>query len=55
MSATNPKSVPRDPVSESDPNIHAAVEVHSVDTNRWIILDAQIDMFADAETEIARL
>lgn len=36
-------------------NLHAAIEVHSVNTNRRIIFDAQIDMFADAETEIASL
>ncbi len=34
---------------------HAAVKVHSVDTDCRIILDAQIDVFADPETEVARL
>lgn len=33
---------------------HAAVEVHSVDTNRRTVLDAQIDAFADAEAEVCR-
>jgi hypothetical protein len=23
---------------------HAAVEVHSVDTNSWVVLDAEIDV-----------
>lgn len=36
-------------------NIHAAIEIHPVDTNCRIILDSQIDMFTDAETEIAGL
>jgi hypothetical protein len=34
---------------------HAAVEVHSVDTNRRVVLDAEIDVFADAEAEVACL
>jgi len=34
---------------------HAAVEVHAVDTDRGVVLDAQIDVFADAEAEVARL
>jgi hypothetical protein len=34
---------------------HAAVEIHSVDTNRRVVLDAQIDVFADTETEVASL
>ena len=34
---------------------HAAVEVHSIDTNRRIVLDAQINVLADAEPEIASL
>lgn len=36
-------------------NIHAAIEIHPVDTNCRVILDSQIDMFADTEPEIARL
>ena len=34
---------------------HAAVKVHAVDTNRRIILDAQIDVLADTESEVASL
>lgn len=34
---------------------HAAVEIHSVNTNRRVVLDTEIDVFADAETEVASL
>ena len=34
---------------------HAAVEIHPVDPNRRIILDSQVDMFTDPESEVARL
>jgi len=34
---------------------HAAVEVHSVNSNGWVVLDAQIDVFADTEAEVASL
>jgi hypothetical protein len=34
---------------------HAAVEVHAVDTNGRVVLDAQVDVLADAEAEVARL
>lgn len=34
---------------------HAGVEVHSVDTDSGVVLDAQIDVLADAEAEVARL
>ena len=34
---------------------HAAVKVHAVDTDRRIILDAQINVFADPEAEVASL
>lgn len=34
---------------------HAAVEVHAVDTDRWVVLDAQIDVLRDTETEVASL
>jgi hypothetical protein len=34
---------------------HAAVEIHSVDTNRRVVLDTEIDVFADTETEVASL
>ena len=36
-------------------NIHAAVEVHAVDTNRRVVLDAEIDVLRDTEAEVARL
>ena len=34
---------------------HAAVEVHSVDTNTRVVLDAQVNVFADTEAEVAGL
>jgi hypothetical protein len=34
---------------------HAGVEVHSVDTNRRVVLDTEIDVFADTEAEVASL
>lgn len=37
------------------PNIHDAVKVHAVDTNARIILDAQVNVLADAEAKVARL
>lgn len=36
-------------------NIHAAVEVHSVDTNCWIVLDTKIDVLADTESKVTSL
>ena len=33
-------------------DLHAAVKVHAVDSNRRIVFDSQIDMFADAEPEV---
>ena len=36
-------------------NSHAAVEIHSVNTDTWVVLDAQIDVFADTEAEVASL
>ena len=34
---------------------HAAVEIHSVNTNSGVVLDTEIDVFADSETEVASL
>ena len=34
---------------------HAAVEVHSVDTNGRVILNSQIDVLANAKAEVAGL
>lgn len=34
--------------------VHAAVEVHSIDTDCRIILDSQIDVLADTEAKVAR-
>ena len=34
---------------------HAAVEVHAVDTNGRVVLDAEIDVLADTEAEVASL
>ncbi len=36
-------------------DLHAAVEIHSVNPNRRIILDSQIDVFTDAEPKVARV
>lgn len=33
-------------------NSHAAVEVHSVNSNAWVVLDAQIDVFANTEAKV---
>ena len=34
---------------------HAAIEVHAVDTNRRIVLDAQVDVLANTESKVASL
>jgi len=34
---------------------HAAEEVHSVNTDRRVVLDTEIDVLADTETEVASL
>jgi len=34
---------------------HAAVEVHAVDTDRGVVLDAEIDVLSDTEAEVASL
>ena len=34
---------------------HAAVEVHAVDTNAGVVLDTEIDVFADTEPKVASL
>lgn len=34
---------------------HAAVEVHAVDTDTRVILDAKVDVLGDTETEVAGL
>lgn len=34
---------------------HAAVEVHAVDTNTGVVLDAKVDVLADTEAEVAGL
>ena len=34
---------------------HAAVEVHAVNTNRRVVLDTQVDVLRDTETEVASL
>lgn len=34
---------------------HTAVEVHSVNTDGRVVFDAQVDVFGDAEAEVARL
>lgn len=36
-------------------NLHAAVKVHSVDTNTRVVLDTQVNVFADTEAEVAGL
>ena len=34
---------------------HAAVEVHTVDTNGRVVLDTEIDVFADTEPKVSGL
>lgn len=34
---------------------HAGIEVHPVNTNRRVVLDTKIDVFADTEAEVASL
>jgi len=34
---------------------HDAVEVHSVDTDSWVVLDSEIDVFGNTETKVAGL
>jgi len=34
---------------------HAAVEVHAIDTDRRVVLDAQVDVLRDTEAEVAGL
>jgi len=34
---------------------HADIEVHSVDTNSRVVLDSEINVFADTETEVTSL
>lgn len=41
-------------IREPKKNSHAAIKVHSVDTNCRIIFDTQIDVLADSEAEIPR-
>ena len=49
-------SLPSMPISlPQEDDLHAAVKVHSIDTNCRIIFDTQIDMFADSKPEIPRL
>jgi hypothetical protein len=40
---------------EFSPNLHAAVEVHSIDTDTRVVLDTQVDVLADTEAEVAGL
>lgn len=34
---------------------HACVEIHSVNTDRRVVLDTEIDVFGDTETEVTSL
>ena len=58
--------IPVDPVARADSALaataasdagtraaHAAVEIHAIDTNAWIVLDAEIYMFADPKAKVA--
>lgn len=29
------------------------IEIHSIDTNTWVILDAQINVFLDSKTKVS--
>jgi hypothetical protein len=33
--------------------LHAAVEIHAVNSNRRVVLDTKIDVFADTKTKVA--
>ena len=35
-------------------NLHAAVEVHSINTDCRVVFDTEIDVFANAEAEVTR-
>ena len=39
----------------TDEHSHAAVEVHTVDTNTGVVLDTQVNVLADTETEVTGL
>jgi len=34
---------------------HAGVEIHSVNSNSWVVLDTEIDVFADTEAKVTSL
>jgi hypothetical protein len=34
---------------------HAGIEIHSVNSDRWVVLDTEINVLADTETEVAGL
>jgi hypothetical protein len=34
---------------------HAAVKIHAINSNRRVVFDTKIDMFADAESKVASL
>jgi hypothetical protein len=36
-------------------HLHDDVEVHAVDADRRVVLDAQVDVLGDTETEVAGL
>lgn len=42
-------------LSRGGGNLHAAVEVHTVDTNTGVVLDTKIDVLVDTEAEVAGL
>ena len=48
-------SAPGSSYSKAQLNLHAAVKVHAVDTNCRVVLDSQIDMFANTKPKVACL
>lgn len=34
---------------------HASIEIHSVNSDRWVVLDTEIDVLRDTEPEVASL
>lgn len=42
-------------ISRSRVHLHDDVEVHAVNTDRRVVLDAQVDVLGDTETEVAGL
>lgn len=51
----NVKQIKRDTKKKLTGSTEDDKEVHTVDTNAWIVSDTQIDMLIDTETKVASL